>query len=107
MKDILHRLETSVLPMFEVLSSRDAILEKRSSYPQLQPSHLYMLENVLIHGRRGELEKAAECFNAHYRGENDPAFAQRQPEAHRQHQAYLRELAEKLGIIINDNTPEA
>lgn len=105
--DILHRLEASVLPMFEVLSSRDVILEKRGSYPQLQPSHLYLLENALIYGRRGELEKAAKCFNAHYRGENDPAFVQRQPEAQRQHQEYLRELAEKLGIIINDNTPEA
>lgn len=107
MEDILHRLETSLLPMFEVLSSRDAILEKRSSYPQLQPTHLQLLENAMIYGRRGELGKAAECFNAHYRGENDPAFAQRQPVAHRQHQVYLRELAEQLGITINENTPEA
>lgn len=107
MKDILHRLETSVLPMFEVLSSRDAILEKRGSYPQLWPTHLQLLERTMIYGRRGELVKAAECFNAHYRGENDPAFAQRQPEAHRQHQAYLRALADQLGITINEDTPEA
>lgn len=100
-EDILHRLRTSALPMFDVLSSRDGIMAHRMEYPQLWHAHLFLLEKAMICGRRGETDKAAELFRAHYRGEGETRYP-KEEQANPGHQAYLRELAEKLGIEIGE-----
>lgn len=106
-EDLLMRLNTAVLPMFDMLSSREAILARQEEYQQFNAGCLILLDNAMIYGRRGDTAKAAELFNEHYRTGGDEAYARRYPEVHRAHQASLRELAANLGIEINDNIPEA
>lgn len=105
--EIMHCLQTTVLPAFDALSSRDAILQNQLSYPQFNVGRLILLDNAMIWGRRGDIAKATALFMAHYRGEGDPDFARKYPQAHQTHQAYLRELAQALQIHIDENTPEA
>ncbi len=95
--DILRQLTEVVLPVFEELCSREAILEKRRSYPQfdLMNNHLILLEEAMIYGRREELKLAEQCFRQHFRS----AVEAKKP--HKGHIRYLRELAEKLGIALN------
>ena len=71
--DILHQLQTYVLPVFDSLNSRDAILEKRRDFPPFDTiyNHSILLEEAMIYGRQGEFAKAAERFNAYYQGELD------------------------------------
>lgn len=105
-EDILGRLQASVLPALEALSSRDAILACRSDYPQFYSEWMPLLMEAMICGRRGELERAAALFNEHYRTCGDP----RHPQAAQAHRAYLQELAARLGITISpadDEAPEA
>lgn len=71
--DILFQIQTYVLPVFDILNSRDAILEKRQDFPLFDATnnHLILLEEAMLYGRQGELAKAAERFNAYYQGELD------------------------------------
>lgn len=68
-KRIITELERVVIPVFDILNSRDAVLEHRREYPMFDQmnSHLILLEESMIYGRRGELEKARELFDAYYR----------------------------------------
>ena len=67
-KDILSQLQTYVLPVFDILNSREAILEKRRDFPLFDTthSHLILLEEAMIYGRLGNIEKATERVNMHY-----------------------------------------
>ena len=67
-KDILSQLQTYVLPVFDILNSREAILEKRRDFPFFDTTngHLILLEEAMIYGRLGNIEKATERFNMHY-----------------------------------------
>jgi len=66
--DIVARIEKYVIPVFDVLSSRDAILQHRTNYPSFDDfaSHLILLDEAMIFGRRGDMEKASALFNKHY-----------------------------------------
>lgn len=66
--DILYQLQTYVLPVFEILNSRDAILEKRRDFPLFDTTndHLILLEESMIYGHLGNIDKACEVFNAYY-----------------------------------------
>lgn len=66
--DILFQIQTYVLPVFDILSSRDAILEKRRDFPLFDTthSHLILLEEAMVYGHLGNLEKATEQFNSYY-----------------------------------------
>ena len=66
--DIIRQIRDYVLPAFMELNSRDAILEKRRAYPNMDTlnSHLILLEEAMIYGRRGQLDKAAETLNLYY-----------------------------------------
>lgn len=94
--DILRQLRDIVLPVFDVLSSRTAILEKRRAYPQFDTisNHLILLEEAMIHGRRGDFVRATELFNQHYQ----QALAN--PRTKRPQLEYLRDLAKRLGITL-------
>lgn len=53
---------------YEVLNSRDAILAKRRNYPLLDSlnSLLILLEESMIYGHLGNIEKAKELFELYY-----------------------------------------
>ena len=83
--DILRRISEVVLPAFDILNSRDAILLHRREYPQFDTfnDHLILLEEAMIHGRRGDRDKAAELFRQYSEQSGED----------RKHQDYLRRLA--------------
>lgn len=65
---IAKEIMDDVLPVFEVLNSRAAILAHRRDYPwfdALNP-HLILLEEAMIYGHLGDLQKARELFEAYY-----------------------------------------
>lgn len=66
--DIVKRLRKYVMPVFEVLNSRDAILIHRREYPSFDQfnSHMILLEEAMIAGRRGDIAEASRLFNAYY-----------------------------------------
>ena len=66
---ILCELEEVVLPIFDSLNSREAILSRRREYPLMDTMgrHLTLLEESFIYGRRGDPETAKARFEAYYR----------------------------------------
>lgn len=58
------------MPVFQTLSNREAILENRRKYPWLDilntPDHI-ILEECLIYGHTGNMDKAKELFERHYK----------------------------------------
>ena len=66
--DIIKRLDKYVMPVFEALSNRDAILERRTEFARFDQlnNHLILLEEAMIIGRRGDLAQAAHLFNSYY-----------------------------------------
>ena len=91
--DILRQITEVVLPAFDALASRDAILLHRKEYPQFDTfnDHLVLLEEAMIYGRRGDRDKAAELFRQHYDQSGD----------NRNHLDYLGRLAKELGIELH------
>ena len=91
--DILRQVTEVVLPAFAVLGSRDGILCHRREYPQFDTlyDHLILLEEAMIYGRRGDRVKAAQLFRQHYA----------QSRENRNHQDYLRRLAQELNIPLD------
>ena len=91
--DILWQIEEVVLPAFDALNSRDGILLHRREYSDFDTfnDHLILLEEAMIHGRRGERDKAAELFRRHYRA------MQEKPN----HLEYLQKLAKELEIELD------
>ena len=65
---IIHEIDQYVLPAYEVLNSRDAILAQRRNYPLLDSlnSLLILLEESMIYGHLGNIEKAKELFELYY-----------------------------------------
>ena len=67
-KSILEEIDQYVLPAFEVLSSREAILAHRTQFPLLDTfNRTMLLEESMIYGHWGDMEKAKEVFEAYYR----------------------------------------
>ncbi|MBE6649465.1 MAG: DUF4304 domain-containing protein [Ruminococcaceae bacterium] len=66
-KSIIDEIGQYVLPSYEVLNSRDAILNHRREYPLLDyMNSLILLEECMIYGHLGDIEKAKELFELHY-----------------------------------------
>lgn len=67
-EDIIRRLDTHVLPFFDKLNSRDAILLHRKDYPEFDSLNhrLILLEESFIHGRRGDTDTAVSAFRKYY-----------------------------------------
>ncbi len=101
--DILRQLETVVLPVFDTLSSRQAILEKRRDYPQFDrlSHHLILLEEAMIYGRMGNFSAAEARFRQYYR--SVVHRMQTEPGAGHLlgHLRVLEELALRLEIPLN------
>lgn len=100
--DILRQIRQSVLPVFEILISRDAILERRREFPNLDTMnrHLILLEEAMIYGRRGDAEQAEKAFLAYYHGCANGQTLHKHPPAVQAHLNYLERLAEELGVDI-------
>jgi len=96
-EDILAHLNTSVLPMFEVLDHREAIMEQRMKFPQLWPDH-HLLDNAMILGRRGEVQQAIELLLTFGCEVEDASFRERYPDALLESQACLQALAARFNI---------
>ncbi len=66
--DIIERIKKYVIPVFDVLNSRKSILLYRANYPSFDQlgNHLITLEEAIIYGRSGDIEKASELFNKYY-----------------------------------------
>ncbi len=66
--EILRDLTEKVLPVFDLLSSREAILAHRREYPSFDIlfRHLILLDEAMIYGHLGDLEKARERFDTYY-----------------------------------------
>lgn len=96
---ILEELVNEVLPVFDILSSRDMILQHRRDYPHFDRlnRHLIVLEEAMIYGSLGDLEKARELFELYY---GEIAEKSKDPKnAHlKGHLSYLDGLAGKLGF---------
>lgn len=67
--DIVKRIEKYVVPIFDVLNSRDAIIEHRREYADFDLFHnnIILLEEAMIFGRRGNITEAARLFNTYYK----------------------------------------
>ena len=66
--DIWEELLTQVLPVFEILNSRENILAHRREYPwfDMVNAQEILLEECMIYGHLGDKGKAAECFEMYY-----------------------------------------
>lgn len=93
--EIISEIENEVIPVFDILSSRQDILEHRREYPWLDRlnNHLIKLEESLIYGHLGDLAKARELFDEHYE------IALQGRERCPSHIAYLDELRSSLGLL--------
>ena len=102
LEEILRQVQNVVIPAFEVLSSREAILEARRNYPNFDilNRHLILLEEAMIYGRSGDTQRASETFNRYYQLFGSGQLVQKDPNAIRNHLNYLNGLAGKLGINI-------
>jgi hypothetical protein len=96
--DILYQIKDCVLPAFDVLKDRRAILEKLRKYKKFDTlnSHLILLEEAMIYGRMGDIEKAGELFNLYYKK------CKNKISPHKAHLEYLEKLAAKLDITLKD-----
>ena len=67
--DITKEITDRVLPVFDVLSSREAILQYRKDYPLFDElfSHLRQLEDSFIYRYIGNEEMAEKSFDEYYR----------------------------------------
>ena len=104
--DILRQLRDIVIPAFLALDSRPAILENRRHYRQIDAfnGHLILLEEAMIFGRAGDLQRAEQAFNQYYDScaqEYRGHEGWRSYQYLRAHLNYLAELAETLDIPIH------
>lgn len=104
--DILRQIKDYVIPVFNVLNSRFAILDNRRSYPHLDTMnrHLTLLEEAMIWGRLGNVQKAEEAFNQYYDSKAQEYKGHEGWKSYsylKAHLSYLEKLADKLHIRIN------
>lgn len=66
-KDIIDRIQKYVIPVFDTLNSREAIIQHRAEYPSFDEfGHLILLDEAMIFGRKGDHEEASKRFHAYY-----------------------------------------
>ena len=89
-----------MLPVFEVLDSRDAILLYRRDYPCFDTlnDHLILLEEAMIYGRRGQTDRAKALFEQYYQSVLDRVRKDENAKHLKGHLSYLDGLAGKLGL---------
>lgn len=111
--DIIEKIQKYVFPMFDALDTRDKIIENEEKYDYCTMfAHLKDLHNVMIYGRRGEMEKATQLFKKYYEAEVDEFLKDKEINGEKidgaivyykpnsGHIEYLNNLADELGIEI-------
>ena len=96
--DILEKLNRYVLPLYEKIHSRDAVLEYREEicdFDHMDYRRMADLQEAMIYGARGEQEAAERLFNRYYRSAAENLM-------NPGHLRYLEELAGKLGISLEN-----
>lgn len=91
--EIIDEIIQDVMPVFEVLCDRQTILDHRREYPwfDIVCAHSILLDEAMIHGHLGDMDKAKELFERHYK---QACKENINPD----HIEYLDKLAEELGI---------
>ena len=69
-KKIIKELLDIVIPSYEVLNSRNAILQKSGEYPNYWFT-CELLDKCMIYLNMGDIEKAKECFEKQYKETED------------------------------------
>ena len=105
--DILRQLRDIVIPAFLALDSRPAILENRRRYRQIDAFNyrLILLEEAMIYGRAGDLQRAEQAFNQYYDSKAQEYRGHEGWKSYgylRAHLNYLAELADKLRLKISN-----
>ena len=105
--DILRQLRDIVIPAFLALDSRPAILENRRHYRQIDAFNhrLILLEEAMIYGRAGDLQRAEQAFNQYYDSKAQEYRGHEGWKSYgylRAHLNYLAELADKLRLKISN-----
>ena len=97
--DILGQIKEYVLPTFDVLKDRTSILEKRREYRNFDTLHYntILLQEAMIYGRMGDLDKASELFNRYY------FKCKKKISPGKGHLEYLDNLAKRLNITLKDS----
>ena len=68
-KEILEKLLKHIIPVYDILNSREAILAHRRDYPEFDFfDHLILLEESMVYGHMGDRARAEEVFNRYYDG---------------------------------------
>ncbi|MBQ3527001.1 MAG: DUF4304 domain-containing protein [Clostridia bacterium] len=72
-EDVLKKIKENIMPVFDLMSSRDGVLKYRREYKSFDLFHnrAVLLHEAMIYGRRGDIEKAYECFNEYYKNALD------------------------------------
>lgn len=71
-KSIVDEIDKIVLPTFDVLNNREAILAHRAEFPLFDSFRgTLLLEESMIYGHLGDIEKAKELFELYYRSAVD------------------------------------
>jgi len=97
--DILEQIKEYVLPAFDVLKDRESILEKRREYRNFDTLHYntILLQEAMIYGRMGDLDKASELFNLYY------LKCKKRINPNKGHLDVLEKLADELKITLKDS----
>ena len=72
-KEIINEIDKDILPAFDVLNSREAILSKRRNYPHIDSmgKHAILLDECMIYLHMGDKEKAITAFETYYKSAVD------------------------------------
>ncbi len=97
--DILKALQNHIMPVFELLNSREAILNHRREFSKFDETneHLILLEEAMIFGTMGDVITAEQRFNEYYKN----AIEENEIYKNTAHLEYLMNLANELGIKLN------
>lgn len=98
--DIICQINGYVLPTFEKLKSRELILQNRRDYPHFDTfnNHMILLEEAMIYGRMGNVEKAKSCFEQYKDLSEKGQSTQKDPVTIKRHLEYLDGLAVDLNL---------
>ena len=102
-KSIVKEIDAVVIPAFDVLNSREAILAHRKDYPLFDTifDHQILLEECMIYGHLGDLVKSKELFDEYYQS----AVDEYNNELKKGHKQYLKK-GERVVFMGQDITAE-
>jgi len=93
--EIIEMINSHVLPFFDDMDSREKVLKNRLKYHEIYElfewANTIDLEEAMIYGRAGDIEKATQIIQQRYDNSS----------SHKLHQDYLVDISIKVGITLN------